>query len=338
VGAGLSRRGRRGRPGKSLNPYGRGNRIDPDLVKEGSAARDQLTEEGRRTISRRSLGRHPDLDDVSPEVGLLDEKAFERALSEDPDEALALLADLTGATDRRLQALARRLAGRIVVDLSRSGRARARGIGTMTRERADRAEGDIDVDASLDSLTLAMANSTPPPLDELMVAAWRRPETALCVVIDRSGSMGGERLAAAAVAAAACSWRAPQDYSVIAFGENVLVIKAQDTATPAGTVVNDVFCLRGHGVTNMAAALRAAGVQLQRSRAKRRIALLLSDCRPTTGEDPTVAARALDELCIVAPRDDGDDASALAVAAGAAWTMLAGPSDVPRALASLLDR
>jgi Mg-chelatase subunit ChlD len=183
-----------------------------------------------------------------------------------------------------------------------------------------------------------MANSTPPPLDELMVAAWRRPETALCVVIDRSGSMGGERLAAAAVAAAACSWRAPQDYSVIAFGENVLVIKAQDTAIPAGTVVNDVFCLRGHGVTNMAAALRAAGVQLQRSRAKRRIALLLSDCRPTTGEDPTVAARALDELCIVAPRDDGDDASALAVAAGAAWTMLAGPSDVPRALASLLDR
>ena len=35
-------------------------------------------------------------------------------MDDDPDEALALLADLTGATDPRLRELARRLAGRIM--------------------------------------------------------------------------------------------------------------------------------------------------------------------------------------------------------------------------------
>ena len=57
--------------------------------------------------------------------------------------------------------------------------------------------------------------------------AWSRRELALCLVVDRSGSMGGERLAAAAVAAAACAWRAPRDWSLLAFSDRVLVLKGQ---------------------------------------------------------------------------------------------------------------
>ena len=38
-------------------------------------------------------------------------------LEEDPDDTLALLADLTGATDPKLRSLARRLAGRLFLDL-----------------------------------------------------------------------------------------------------------------------------------------------------------------------------------------------------------------------------
>ena len=52
---------------------------------------------------------------------MLDEAAFDDALADDPDETLALLADLTGATDEGLRMLARRLAGRVVVDLARTG-------------------------------------------------------------------------------------------------------------------------------------------------------------------------------------------------------------------------
>ncbi len=162
-------------------------------------------------MSRRELQRHEQFDDVSPEVGELDEDAFDQAMADDPDAAMALLADLTGATDQRLRELARRLAGRVVVDLSRRGPTRPRGVGKLRLQRFDGGEGDLDVDASIDAVAVAAAHGGAPDLDELRARAWHRPGTALCLLVDRSGSMGGERLATAAVAAAAVAWRAPED-------------------------------------------------------------------------------------------------------------------------------
>ena len=57
-------------------------------------------------MSRRSLARHANFDDVSPGVGQLDEAAFDDAMAADPDEAMALLADMTRATDAGLRELA----------------------------------------------------------------------------------------------------------------------------------------------------------------------------------------------------------------------------------------
>jgi cobalamin biosynthesis protein CobT len=51
----------------------------------------------------------------------------------------------------------------------------------------------------------------------LRVIDWERPDTAVCLVIDRSGSMKGEALASAALAAAAVALRAPAFHAVIAF-------------------------------------------------------------------------------------------------------------------------
>ena len=86
-------------------------------------------------------------------------------------------------------------------------------------------------------------------------------------------------------------------------------------------------------------ALRTlASGQLSRSNAKRRVAILLSDCRQTTGEDPTAAARGLDELAIFAPTGDSEDAELLAAAAGARVATIESPFEAPAALARLLDR
>ncbi|MFM8481995.1 MAG: hypothetical protein ACKOBT_01430, partial [Actinomycetota bacterium] len=88
-----------------------------------------MQEASKRTLSRRELARHPQFEQVSPEVGELDESAVDEAMDEDPDAMLALLADLTGATDPALRDLARRLAGRLFLDVSRRGPTRPRGIG-----------------------------------------------------------------------------------------------------------------------------------------------------------------------------------------------------------------
>jgi Mg-chelatase subunit ChlD len=296
-----------------------------------------VSEASRRTTSRRELSRHERFEQVSPEVGMVDEEALDDAMADDADEALALLADMAGATDEKLRALAKRLAGRLMVDLARRGSQRKRGIGAMRRLPYRPDAGDLDLDASAEPLLVARATGSVPDLDELRVRGWVRPGTALALLVDRSGSMGGKPLAASAVAAAAVAWRAPNDYSVSAFAADVVVAKAQDATKAAEAVVNDVLVLRGHGTTDLALALRTAQEQLARSRAARKVTVLLSDCRATVPGDVIGAARALDELWIVAPEGDSEEAEALAASVGARVVTLSGPSSVPDAFARLLD-
>lgn len=197
--------------------------------------------------------------------------------------------------------------------------------------------GDLDVEASLEALVEAEARGAAPALEDLRATVWGRSSVALCLLVDRSGSVGGERLATAALAAAAVALRAPEDHSVLAFNDRVLVLSAQDDRRPPGRVVDALLALRGHGTTDLALALDAARRQLARSRAARRVTVLLSDGRATTGPDPLPAARALDELVVLAPAGDSEQARELARGAGARLAELAGPSDVPRALRVLAD-
>jgi Mg-chelatase subunit ChlD len=149
--------------------------------------------------------------------------------------------------------------------------------------------------------------------------------------------MGGKPLATSAMAAAAVAWRSPEDYSVIAFGKDVVVAKGQTSTKSGEQVVNDVLALRGFGTTDLAGALLAAGDQLSRTRAGRRITVILSDCRATVEGDVQAAARALDEVVILAPLGDDAEARVLASQVGARIACIDGPSDIPSALQTVLD-
>lgn len=267
---------------------------------------------------------------------MLDPDAFATVLDEDPDAALALLADLNGATDESLRALAQRLSAQVVVDVARGAGPTHGGSGRLERVPSDRGSGDLDLDASLDAIVGARATRLPPRPEELWARTWRRPDLALCLLVDRSGSMQGERLATAAVTAAAVSIRAGVDRSVVAFAGDAVVVASQGDGRPAAEIVVDLCRLRGSGVTDVGLALRVGAEQLARSRAQRRVAVLLSDCRTTSGGDPLPAARGIDELVVLAPADDGEDAEAFAAAAGVRWQPLAGPASAPGALDRLL--
>ena len=161
-----------------------------------------------------------------------------------------------------------------------------------------------------------------------------RPRVAF---VDRSGSVGGDRLATAALAAAAVALRASSDRSVVAFNDVAVVVEAQDEVRPVEDVVGALLGLRGAGTTDLSLALGAAHQQLARSPSTRRVTVLLSDGRPTTGPDPLPAARRLDELVVLAPAGDAEQAQALARAVGGRCVEVTGPADVPRALRALLD-
>ena len=265
---------------------------------------------------------------------MLDEQALDLALAADPDATLALVADLVHATDEGLRAQARRLAARLVIDRSRSGRPTRTGTARPRLVPAGQG-GDLDVDASLEGILAARGEGRPIDLDDLTARDWGRQDLALCLLLDASGSMHGERLAVAATVAAGCALRAPAQHAVLAFAGDVRLLRPLDGTEPPAAVVDRVLALRGHGVTKLADGLRAAVEQLTRARAHRRVVVLLSDCRHTD-EDPVRVARAVPELVVLAPPGDAEQAEAFATAAGARWAELAGADSAPGLLRELL--
>ena len=288
-----------------------------------------------KTVGRHELARHPRFAELSPEVGALDEEAMRRALAGDAS-AFELLALMTTATDERLRAAAIRLSSQLVLDRARAGRPSMRGISRLRPARGA-LDGDLDIDASVDGVSAARTEARPVGHDDLTTVRWARSRTAFAVVVDRSGSMSGARLATAAAVAAACALRAPTEHAVLSFAATVEVIKPLASDTAPAVVVERLLGLRGHGVTRLADALKAAHEQLAQARAGRRVVILLSDCRSTDEDDTVETARRVPELIILAPADDHDQAAQLAGLSGARWGSIAHPLDAAAVLDQLLE-
>jgi len=252
----------------------------------------------RRSIGRAELAlRHPSFEEISPGVGELDEDALAGLLASDPDGASALLADLAAATDRELRAAARRLAARVFIRLGRAAAPRARG--TRRLEPSRSGEGDLDLERTM----ARWPGSGPLHSEDLVTRAWAARTRAVCLLVDASGSMAGPGVAMAAVAAAAVVLASGHRLapSVIAFSGEVRVLQPQGTRRPPGDLVGDLVGLRGHGVTDLARALRAAAAQLARADGDERVAVLLSDCLRTAGADPATALAGIDRLHVLCP-------------------------------------
>jgi magnesium chelatase subunit D len=305
-------------------------------VSASAMRRDRSQGAARRTISRAELAaRHPSFGAVSHEVGQLDRDAFAQLLAADPDAAVALLADLARATDKDLRAAARRLAAQVFFRLGRAGPNPARG---TRRLGAGRAEGDLDLELTLDR----WSGPWPPATHELVTRSWRAHRRAVCLLIDSSGSMSGAAVAMAAVAAASVVFAADGRLApaIIAFSGGVTVLQAQGTRRAPGELVDDLVALRGHGVTDLAAALRAAAAQLVGAAADERVAVLLSDCLPTTGGDPALALAGISRLHVLCPLPTAESelaAAALARRGGGVSQPVRRLADVPPALTRVLS-
>jgi Mg-chelatase subunit ChlD len=279
--------------------------------------------------------RHEAFEEVSPEVGELDEQAFAELMAEDADAAAALLTDLAAATDRELRAAARRLAGRVFVQVGRVGRSRTRGTRRLVPDR--HGDGDLDLDRTLDRWDLG----TPLQPGDLVTRRWTGHRRAVCLAVDTSGSMTGLGVAIAAVAAAGVVLTGDERLrtSLLTFGREVDVVQRQGQRRAAEDVVTHLLGLRGHGMTDVAAALRAARLQLAGEVADERVVVLLSDCLHTTGDPPETALAGIDRLHVLCPLptpEAEDAARALAARGGGTAQMVRTVRDLGPALTRLL--
>ena len=180
-------------------------------------------------------------------------------------------------------------------------------------------EGDLDLDRTLDGW-LPELSRRPGPAD-IVTRTWTAHRRSVALVVDISGSMQGLAVALAAVAAAgvvlANEHGPPQlEPSVLAFGASVRVLQAQGVRRPPEDLLSELVALRGHGVTDLAAGLRAASRQLAGAAADQRLVVLLSDCLHTAGDDPGAALGGIDRLHVLVPLGGAEAEAAAAALAG----------------------
>lgn len=309
-----------------------------------SLRRERTQGAARRSVSRAELAsRHAGFTDVSPESGSLDADALAALLAADPDAAAALLADLSQATDPALRAAARQLAARIFIQLGVAGRRSARG---PRRIRSVlRGEGDVDLDRTLDRL----GGTWPPPAEDLVTRSWQAHRRSVCLLVDSSGSMSGLSVAMAAVATASVLLAAHGrlDTGALAFSGAVTVLQPPGTRQPPEQIVSRLLGLRGHGMTDIAAALRSAAELLSAgtSAAAERRVILMSDCLSTTGGDPAAALAGIERLDVLCPAPAGTEPDPASIAAAERLARLGGGisqpvrtlAEIPAALTRLLS-
>ena len=274
----------------------------------GPEARSRVAEAARQTLSREQLAAtHQGFASVSPQVGRIDHDALAGEMRRDVDAAVALLADMAVATDPALRADARRLAGRLLPPLGRVGTPRRRGTRRLVA-RTGATDGDLDIERTLDR------NGGMPPrrADRLVARQFAAAPRAVCLLVDRSGSMSGHAVALAAVAAAAVVQAASDRLhcGVITFATDTMVLRDPRDEVPSERVVDDLLSLRGHGTTDLARALRTAAAQLEHVPPGGRTALLMSDCLHTKGADPLGPAGTLDGLHVLGTGADPESIEA----------------------------
>jgi magnesium chelatase subunit D len=278
--------------------------LSPTAAPTPAETRRRVDDAARRTLSRDQLrSAHRAFVAVSPQVGVIDPAALDTQLRRDPERTVALLADMAVATDPALRADARRLAGRLLAPLGRVDTPSRRGTRRLVAHRGAVA-GDLDLDR-----TLELSEGRRPDRAERIVArSWGAAPRAVCLLVDRSGSMTGRAVALAAVAAAAVVQAASDRLrtGVIAFAAEPLVLRDLGSELPSDRVIDDLLSLRGHGVTDLARALRAAAAQLEQVTPGGRVAVLMSDCLHTRGGEPAPPARAFDVLHVLGTSPDPD--------------------------------
>ncbi|MGY2080864.1 vWA domain-containing protein [Modestobacter sp. SYSU DS0657] len=259
----------------------------------------------------------------------------------DPDAAVRLLTALGRAVDPALRAAARALAARLPVTAPRRGLPDRPGSRRVVTRR-DPTGSDVDLDA-----TLAARGAEPHwRAEHLHTRGWRATGRACVLLVDASGSVAGDELAAAVLTASALTqrMRPGDELAVVAFWSTAVVLQPLSAVARPELVVDRLFDLRGGGTTDLDLALRTAARELSRTRTAARDVLLLSDGMPTDSPDPRPAAASLTRagarlhvLGLSTDEESVANCAALAAAGGGRSAPLHRPALAPAAVRALLD-
>lgn len=123
----------------------------------------------------------------------------------------------------------------------------------------------------------------------------------IVLMLDVSGSMRGAPLIRAALAAASAAAAALQDdLATVVFWSQVVVLTSVQNPRPVIRIVEDVLAVRSEGLTDISLGLATSLHQLEGSRAKDKLGILVTDGVSNHGGDPVTIARRFPQLHVLA--------------------------------------
>ncbi|MFX0008341.1 MAG: VWA domain-containing protein [Promethearchaeota archaeon] len=175
----------------------------------------------------------------------------------------------------------------------------------------------------------------------------KRQKRKIVLILDTSGSMYGRLLLNAALTTSVLAYNMEkEDYAIILFNSNVMVMKKINQKKPIATIIDDILDSEASGFTNISLGLEKGLKELNKMKdnRKNRFGILITDGNYNRGEDPITLAKTFPKLHVIGmPAENDADQGIetcreIANAGSGKFYAVNDYKEIPRALIELLSQ
>ncbi|MHA1149942.1 MAG: VWA domain-containing protein [Promethearchaeota archaeon] len=175
----------------------------------------------------------------------------------------------------------------------------------------------------------------------------KRQKRKIVLILDTSGSMYGRLLLNAALTTSVLAYNMEkEDYSIILFNSNVMVMKKIDEMKQISDIIDEILDSEAVGFTNIQIGLEKGLEELKRIRhkVKQQFGILITDGNYNRGEDPCILAKDYPKLHVIGmPADNDadrgiDTCKEIARVGRGKFYAVKDYKEIPRALIALLSQ
>jgi hypothetical protein len=209
-------------------------------------------------------------------------------------DSLEVFANIYGMLKQDVRSLAVKIASRLIIKIAKQIADTGYRSGKLKLVKGFMDGAEIELDCSLEKYIEEPECGI---LDNLVSYCRQREKQAFVMMFDHSYSMKGMKIILAGITASSIAQHFKSDYAILAFSNQVSVLKSIDDSTGPEEVLERLFALELYGDTDTRLALEAGLQHLNNYETKK--GLILTDGAWNRGGDPLEAAARFDKLSVI---------------------------------------